>query len=134
MKDTFGEVTKYTVSGVDSEGKFEVQRRYKEFDALYRVLIQRWPGCYIPAIPEKVLDNKDDTFVELRRGLLERFLRECSKYSWLVESQEMKIFARQGGEVDGVLFKLQPENPTKILEKYRLNFQHVNELNAENTD
>lgn len=68
--------------------------------------MDRWPGCYIPAIPEKQFDNKDDSFVELRRSLLERFLRECGKYSWLIESEEFKIFARQNGEVDTVLFKM----------------------------
>lgn len=73
---------------------------------MYKVLIERWPGCYIPAIPEKALDNKDDSFVELRRSLLERFLRECSKYQWLIDTDEFKIFSRQAGEVDGVLFKL----------------------------
>jgi len=64
------------------------------------VLLERWPGCYIPAIPEKALENKDEGFVELRRSLLERFLRECSKYHFLVESEEFKIFGRGAGEVD----------------------------------
>ena len=64
MKDQIGSVIKYTVTGQDSEGKFEIQRRYKEFDALHRTLNERWPGCYIPAIPEKAaLDNKEEAFV-----------------------------------------------------------------------
>jgi hypothetical protein len=46
---------KYTVSGVDSEGPFEETRRFREFYALRNVLVQRWPGIYIPAIPEKKL-------------------------------------------------------------------------------
>lgn len=103
-------------------------RRYKEFDALYKTLIDRWPGCYIPAIPEKVLDNKDSEFVELRRSLLERFLRECSKYEYLIESKEMKIFTRGVGEVDGQLYKIPRQSASQILEKYRLNFQSVTEL------
>lgn len=44
---------KYNVTGEDSEGPFEESRRYKEFFALRNVLISRWPGIYIPAIPEK---------------------------------------------------------------------------------
>lgn len=127
-KDAFGSVIKYRVTGQDSEGKFEILRRYKEFDALYKTLIDRWPGCYIPAIPEKVLDNKDTEFVELRRSLLERFLRECSKYEYLIESKEMKIFTRGVGEVDGQLYKIPRQSASQILEKYRLNFQSVTEL------
>jgi hypothetical protein len=58
MEDTtglikVGQVVKYTVSGQDSEGRFEVQRRYNEFLALNQQLNERWPGCYVPAIPEK---------------------------------------------------------------------------------
>lgn len=43
----------YTVNGVDGEGPFEETRRFREFYALRNVLVQRWPGIYIPAIPEK---------------------------------------------------------------------------------
>lgn len=44
---------KYTVTGEDQDGQFEETRRYKEFFALRVVLVSRWPGIYIPAIPEK---------------------------------------------------------------------------------
>ena len=58
MEDTaglikYGQVVKYTVVGQDSEGRFEIQRRYNEFFSLHLVLNDRWPGCYVPAIPEK---------------------------------------------------------------------------------
>jgi sorting nexin-1/2 len=46
---------KYIVTGEDSEGLFEESRRYREFFALRNVLLSRWPGIYIPAIPEKQL-------------------------------------------------------------------------------
>lgn len=62
---------------------------------------------YIPAIPEKkALGNKEEGFVEERRSLLERFLKEISKYDYLVNSQEFKIFARDRGEIDKVLSTL----------------------------
>jgi hypothetical protein len=90
-----GSVVKYTVTGQDSEGKFEIQRRYNEFFALKISLSERWPGCYVPAIPEKqVIGDKEAGFIEERRTLLERFLRECSKYEWIIESMEFKIFSR----------------------------------------
>jgi sorting nexin-1/2 len=48
---------KYTVTGIDDEGEFTEKRRFREFHALSIVLRTRWPGCYVPAIPEKKLLN-----------------------------------------------------------------------------
>ncbi len=44
---------KYTITGEDAEGTFEEVRRFREFFALRSVLVARWPGVYIPSIPEK---------------------------------------------------------------------------------
>jgi sorting nexin-1/2 len=44
---------KYTIVGVDSDGEFTEVRRFKEFYSLRNILVQRWPGIYIPALPEK---------------------------------------------------------------------------------
>lgn len=63
-----GSVIKYTVTGQDSEGRFEIQRRYNEFQALNTALNDGWPGCYVPAIPEKqMIGDKEEGFVEERR-------------------------------------------------------------------
>lgn len=77
---------------------------------LYKVLCDRWPGCYIPAIPEKTAitidvqnmkmqDKNDAEFVEARRVLLEKFMKEISHFDYLLESKEFQIFARGAGEV-----------------------------------
>lgn len=74
----------------------------------------RWPGCYIPAIPEKIAltvdvqnmkmaDNNDAEFVEGRRVLLEKFIRQCAHFEYLLESKEFQIFARGAGEVTAQL-------------------------------
>ena len=121
-----GFVVKYTVTGYDSEGQFEVQRRYNEFLALNEQLNQRWPGIYVPAIPEKqFVGDKDEEFIEERRQLLERFVQECAKYEFLIESKEFKIFTRTQGEVTELLEKLERPGPAQILEKFRLNFPNV---------
>ena len=49
------------------------------------------------------MGSKDDNFVEERRGLLERFLKEVGKIDYLVESKEFKIFARDKGDIEKVL-------------------------------
>ncbi len=74
-----------------------------------------------------MIGDKEQGFIEERRQLLERFIRECAKYEFIVESKEFKIFSRQGGEVNEVLEKLPRQTPSQILEKYRLNFPKINE-------
>ena len=44
---------KYPVTGVDSDGDFEEKRRFSDFIALRTALNQRWPGTYVPQLPEK---------------------------------------------------------------------------------
>ena len=94
-----GKITKYTVTGRDAAGEWTCQRRFNEFEAVARALNERWPGCYIPAIPEKVAyaidvanmkmqDNNDAEFVEARRILLENFIRGISQFDYLLESRE----------------------------------------------
>jgi sorting nexin-1/2 len=56
------------VTGVDDEGEFSAVRRYREFHALATALKTRWPGCYVPQIPEKKMMNQtNEAFVEERR-------------------------------------------------------------------
>lgn len=98
---------KYSVTGVDDDGDFNDVRRYREFHALADILRIRWPGCYVPSIPEKKMVGSDDTqFVEERRELLERFMKEIAKYDYIVFSKEFKVFARGKGEIDKVLYAL----------------------------
>lgn len=114
---------KYTVTGVDIDGNFEEVRRFRDFFALKNGLTFRWPGIYIPALPEKKLvGNIDEKFVEERRNLLERFMKELAKYDYLTNSKEFKIFARDKGDLDKILNNLVKQTPMQVLEKYRLNF------------
>ena len=43
----------YWIVGIDSVGKFETQRRYKEFFALRKAIVAQWPGCSVPQVPPK---------------------------------------------------------------------------------
>ena len=55
--------------------------------------------------------------------MLEKFMRECGKYEYLMESKEFKIFTRSPGEIDTALDAMQRQTPIQILEKYRLDFK-----------
>ena len=114
---------KYTVTGVDGDGPFEEVRRFSQFFALKHALSSRWPGVYIPSLPEKKLvGNNDDKFIEERRSLLERFMKEIGKHDYIIYSREFKLFAREKGEVEKTLGALTKQTPMQMLEKYRLNF------------
>jgi len=98
---------KYTVTGIDEDGEFTETRRFREFYALGVALNTRWPGCYMPSIPEKkVVGKEDEKFIEERRELLNRFMKEISKYEYITKSEEFKCFSRGKGEVDKLLDKL----------------------------
>ena len=47
----------YKLKGEDTHGEFEVVRRYKEFLTFRETLTKRYPGFFVPPIPEKVAKN-----------------------------------------------------------------------------
>jgi hypothetical protein len=87
--------------------------------------------------PKKAVGNKDVNFIIERRYFLERFLKQISQYSILINSQEFRIFTRPdltGGHPDvgqqlGKLTKLQPEEIAKrFYDGFGLNdvmFKHI---------
>lgn len=61
----------FTIKGRDQNGEFEVERRYSDFLLFRNTLSQKWPGCFIPAIPsKKLIGNKEPAFIEERRRFL----------------------------------------------------------------
>jgi len=49
----------------------------------------------VPSIPpKKAVGNKDVIFIVERRYFLERFLKQMSQFSILLNSEEFRIFAR----------------------------------------
>ena len=67
----------------------------------------RWPGCYIPGMPEKkMIGSNEKDYIEERMVLLDGFMKACGKYDYIIFSKEFKIFARGHGEVDKELLAL----------------------------
>lgn len=61
VKDSgFSKHTTYNIRGEDKNGQFDVFRRYSDFYELRETLLRKWPGCYIPPIPEKMLASGND--------------------------------------------------------------------------
>ena len=81
--------------GTDKQGPWEGTRRYNHFYILHEVLSKRWPGMLVPKVPsKKAIGNKEVKFIYERKFYLERFLRKCAKYDFIINSEEFRIFAR----------------------------------------
>jgi hypothetical protein len=72
--------TKSTLSSFP-KAQCAVKRRFSDFDALYIALRNRYPGYFIPILPDKtILQGKllsDKAFLEKRTHDLELFANEC---------------------------------------------------------
>ena len=75
----------YKIQGYDAKGYFiNVLKRYNDFYELHDWLSFRFEGLYIPEIPpKKAIGNKDSKFVEERRLLLEMFLVNLTRHTYL---------------------------------------------------
>jgi PX domain len=74
---------------------------------LHEILTQRWPAINIPRLPpKKAIGRYEVKFLQERRYFLERFLRKCGNYDYIVNSEEFLIFARPNGDVEKVLQRL----------------------------
>jgi len=122
-----GHVT-YTIKGRDDDGEFEGSRRYNDFYHLRTALVNRWPGTYIPPIPsKKAVGNKDDRYIEHRRHFLQRFLRRVGACSYLLNSDEFKLFARPSGEIEKMLSMMPKQTPDSVVDRFKVHL-HVDEF------
>ena len=132
----------YVVRGRDSNGEFEVKRRFNEFYLLQDCLVKRWPGILLPQVPpKKAMGNKDIVFLQERRFYLERYLRKLSAYEFIIDGEEFQVFARpQGLDVEKSLQRLVKMSSSQIVERLQnatavnpdeLNQQERNILDAQ---
>eukprot|EP00798_Chlamydomonas_sp_ICE-L_P002904 gene2904-4962_t len=99
--------TDSTLDGMIAEG-MEVQRRFSEFDVFHKLLHSQHKGCFIPPLPEKsrrmegrlgVGSSSHDDFMRLRRADLQAFLRAIVAHPVLIQSEALKLFLLQMGEL-----------------------------------
>ena len=123
------------MQGVDKQGPWDGVRRFNHFYALYEALQKRWPGLLIPKLPpKKSIGNKEVKFIYERKFYLERFLRKCARYDYLINSEEMKIFARPGtGDLEKMLDRL-PRFPSGTLIERMREVTGVQERNYDFAD
>lgn len=110
----------YNVDGIDKQGKFFINRRYNEFFVLRNCMVQRYPGLYIPQIPQKsksFYENKNNSeFLETRCFFLNLFIKQFVRCPYLYQSEEFQIFTRSEESIDRVLSNLPLIKPSKMLQ------------------
>ena len=123
--DGVGSYTAYTVES--SIGKKATLKRYSEFDFLRKKLAERWPGIYIPALPEKkVIGNKDTKFIDTRCKLLDQFLKKLIKFEYFQKSEELKVFLTESNDVEKALERISPKDSLEeIMIRYKASFVNL---------
>jgi len=81
----------------------EISRRYSDFEWLVGQLINRYPGCIIPPLPEKnpltKIDKEDPLFLETRKRGLLRFLEMMLQHQDLKNTPEFANFLLKSDSV-----------------------------------
>ena len=118
--------TSYSLNG--SRVPEPLNRRYRDFDALRKKLVERWPGVFVPNIPhKKKVGNKGKRIIGLRVEMINRFLKKLSKIEYLFNSEEMELFLQNTSCVSKTLDGLKVENYEDLLKKYSTAFQDYDE-------
>ena len=117
IKDGVKCYTSYTLKG--SKVPETLNRRYRDFDALRKKLVERWPGVFIPNIPhKKKVGNKGKRIVGMRVEMINRFLKKLSQIEYLFNSEEMELFLQNSSSVSKTLEGLKTQNYEDLLKKY----------------
>ena len=82
----FTKYTVYHIVGQDKNGSIDVHRRYNEFYKMRAALVKRYPGCFIPSIPDKSISIIDDEIANKRQRFLNDFVRKMTRLPHLYQS------------------------------------------------
>ena len=117
IKDGVTQYTSYTMQG--SKIPEPLARRYRDFDALRKKFVDRWPGVFIPNIPhKKTVGHTDKEIVELRIEMINRFLKKISNIDYLFNSDEMELFLQNSSNIPKTLDNIKPDSYQDLLKKY----------------
>ena len=125
-KDGVKYYTSYTLKG--SKVPEPLNRRYRDFDALRKKLVERWPGVFIPNIPhKKKVANKSQRIITMRVEMINRFLKKLCKLDYLANSEEMELFLQNSSSVTKTLEGVKVEPYDELLKKYSSAFTDYDE-------
>ena len=116
-KDGIKEFTSYTLQGAKIPDP--LSRRYRDFDALRKKFVERWPGVFIPNIPhKKTVGATDKDIVDLRIEMINRFLKKLSNIDYLFNSDEMSLFLENSNNIPKTLENIKEDSYQELLKKY----------------
>ena len=121
IKDGVTSFTSYKLQGTKIPEP--INRRYRDFAALRKKLVEDWPGVFIPNIPhKKTVGNTDKEIVELRIEMINRFLKKLSKIDYLFNSDEMNYFLANSTSVSKTLENIKVSSYSDLLTRYSQTF------------
>ncbi|CAD8167674.1 unnamed protein product [Paramecium pentaurelia] len=124
----------YTIKGKDCFGEFETQRRFNEFYTIRELLLVKWPGQYIPPIPEKSVSTGSEIIIE-RTRLLNIFCMKMMQIKHLYYSEEFyDIFLRSTNpDLNKQLAQIPKQNVFAYTDRYKQTFQitEIKEISPE---
>ena len=125
-KDGVNQFTSYTLQGAKLPES--LSRRYRDFDALRKKFVERWPGVFISNIPhKKMLFNTDKDIVGLRIEQINRFLKKLSRIDYLFNSDEMELFLQNSSNVPKTLESIKEDSYQELLKRYSSTFTDYDE-------
>ena len=96
-----------------------INRRYRDFEALRKKMVERWPGICIPKLAnKKKVGNKGKNISIIRVEMLNRFLKKISKINYLLNSEELKLFLQNKSNVGKIFDGLKEQSYEELAKKY----------------
>ena len=95
LSEAFNNSVSYIIKTADSSGKYECARLYSEFCSLRKILTKKWPGIYIPPIPNKpILSKFSSKSVTIYKKQIEYFLVYITRFVFLYSTDEFQFFVK----------------------------------------
>jgi len=125
-EDTFNKYVVYSIKGTDTNGPFEVIRRYSDFDKIRALLLAKWPGCYIPPLPPKALNSLEAKVVRERKKYLNRFCQKIAELPYLHYYEGYQEFLRtKNPSVEKALAPFSKQDYEEIINRYINTFSEL---------
>ena len=100
-----------------------ISRRYRDFEALRKKMVERWPGIFIPKLAnKKKVGNKGKKISVIRVEMLNRFLKKLSKIKYLLNSEELSLFLKNQSNFAKAFEGLKEQSYEDLAKKYYSTF------------
>ena len=102
-----------------------ISKRYRDFEALRKKLVENWPGVFIPNLTQiKTESKKYRDIVGMRWYIMNRFLKQLSKIDYLMNSDEIELFCQKASNVAKTFDAIKEESYEELLKKYKSIFDY----------